>query len=72
MAAQFQDVRLPQLHEQDQLVKLPDGTYLCRIVQMFDPDTESSAEPDDPDFIVEFERTAAPPEAWSEVPWFKL
>jgi len=73
MAAQFDDVVLPEPHERNQVVPLPDGDYCCRIVQLFDPELkESSAESSGPDFIVEFTRPKVLPPEWSEVPWFKL
>jgi hypothetical protein len=70
MVAQFEDERLPQKHEQDQLVTLPDGDYCCRIVQMFDPDQQESAEEGAPDFIVEFSYPKILPTTLSQVPWF--
>ncbi len=70
MVAQFDDERLPQKHERDQVVSLADGDYCCRMVQMFDPDQKDSAEDGGPDFIVELSRPVVLPTAWSEVPWF--
>ena len=72
MAAQFGDVALPEPHQRDQVVPLPDGDYCCRIIQMFDPEEESSAESNGPDFVVEFTRDSMLPPEWSDVPWFKL
>jgi hypothetical protein len=69
MAAQYADVRLPQQHERDQLVELPDGEYVCRVVQMFDPEEAESAGADQPDFVLEFSRSAGT-RAWSRIPWF--
>jgi hypothetical protein len=70
MVAAYDDERLPQSHEQDQVVRLPDGDYSCRIIQMFDPDQEDSAEEGGADFIVELTRAKVLPASWSEVPWF--
>jgi hypothetical protein len=72
MAAQFSDIALPARHERDQVVPLTDGGYCCRIIQMFDPKEESSAESDGPDFVVEFTPASVLPPEWSKVPWFKL
>lgn len=71
MAAQFSDVRLPEPHERKQLVTLPDGIYVCRIVQMFDPEHEPSAIGDGPDFVLEFQPSESPTPPWPEVPWLK-
>lgn len=51
MAAQFDDVTLPQnpqKHELDQVVNVPPGEYTCRVTQLRDPDDEE-AEHDDGD-----------------------
>ncbi len=69
MAAQFEDLRLPEEHQRDQLVNLADGDYCCRIVQTFDPKQRESAEDDVADFVVEFSRSKVLPQSWSEVPW---
>jgi hypothetical protein len=70
MVAQYEDQRLPQKHEQDQVVSLADGDYCCRIVQIFDPGQADCAEGDGPDFVVELSRPKVLPAYWSEVPWF--
>ena len=69
MAAQFADETLPQAHERDQLVELPDGDYACRVVQMFDPDECESAEGESADFVVLLSETTRSVQAWSEIPW---
>ena len=69
MAAQFSDVVLPQPHEQDQRVELPDGDYSCRVVQLFDPHVDDHAEGESADFVLVLsEPTGSLPE-WSEIPW---
>lgn len=70
MAAQFEDVRLPEPHEVQQLVRLEDGDYSCRIVQRFDPCELHGAEDGAADFVIEFSHPSALPEPWSAVPWF--
>jgi hypothetical protein len=70
MAAQFDDVRLPEKHEEDQLLSLADGDYCCRIIQMFDPEHQDSGEDGAPDFIIEITQPKALPGVWSKVPWF--
>ena len=71
MAAQFADVRLPERHQRDSLVELPDGEYACRVVQMFDPSEAKSAEEGRPDFVLEFTRATGVLEPWPVVPWFE-
>jgi len=69
MAAQFADVRLPERHQRDLVVELPDGEYACRVVQMFDPSAAESAGAGKPDFVLEFTRVAGALESWPGVPW---
>jgi hypothetical protein len=69
MAAQFADVVLPEAHERDQLVPVPDGDYTCRVVQMFDPDASESAKGESPDFVVLLRASTLPMREWSEIPW---
>jgi len=70
MAAQFEDVRLPDKPQEHLVLTLPDGRYKCRIVQMFDPENQESAEPGNPDFVVELCQAPVLPKPWSDVPWF--
>ena len=72
MAAQFNDVLLPQAHERDQLVVVPDGNYTCRVVHMFDPDACESAARESADFVILLSGYTQPVQAWSEIPWFQI
>jgi hypothetical protein len=71
MAAQFKDVTLPERHQQDLVVSLPDGNYTCRIIQMFDPKLVESAGDGTPDFVVEVQKATGQPASWESIPWFK-
>jgi hypothetical protein len=71
MAAQFKDVTLPEKHQEDLLVSLPDGDYTCRIIQMFDPEQEEPVGADKPDFVVELLKATGKVAAWESIPWFK-
>jgi len=70
MAAQFADVSLPQDHERDQLIEVPDGDYACRVVQMFDPEATDSAGDGSPDFVIVLGESSVVVPAWSDIPWF--
>jgi hypothetical protein len=72
MAAQFKDVTLPEKHQEDLLVSLPDGDYTCRIIQMFDPELEDTAGEDKPDFVIEVVKATERAVPWESIPWFKL
>jgi hypothetical protein len=72
MAAQFEEVTLPEKHKEDLLVSSPDGDYTCRIIQMFDPEQEESAGDDRPDFVVELLKATGKPASWESIPWFKV
>jgi hypothetical protein len=71
MAAEFDDVRLPEPHEKHQVVELPDGTYGCRVVQMFDPEQEDSAGEGSVDFMLEFVQTSNLTAPLRDIPWFE-
>lgn len=70
MAAQFADVSLPQGHERNQLVSVPDGDYACRVVQMFDPETDALAGDGSPDFVIVLGKPSGAVSAWADIPWF--
>jgi hypothetical protein len=54
MAAQFEDVRLPEPHQQDLLIPVLSGLYLCRVIQHFDPQSHNpTLQHDQADFLVE-------------------
>jgi hypothetical protein len=70
MAAQFDDVTLPEPHQEDLLVSLPDGDYTCRITQMFDPSQEESAFENNAGFVIEVLKATEKDAAWESIPWF--
>ena len=72
MAAQFQDVALPEEHDRDLLISLPAATYDCRILQLFNPDEDMAATGDGPDFIVELLAIENSSAAWEKIPWSDL
>ena len=72
MAAQFKDVSLPEKHQEDLQVSLPDGDYSCRIIQMFDPEQAESAGDDEPAFVVEIQKATGMVAAWESIPWFNV
>lgn len=69
MAAQFANITLPEQHEQNLLVELPDGAYDCRVIQMFDPSTSESACTCEADFVLEFSPAKGSLESWARIPW---
>ena len=72
MAAQFKDVTLPEKHQEYLLMPLPDGDYICRIIQMFDPENAEAVGADGPDFVIEILKTTDNIATWKSIPWFKL
>jgi hypothetical protein len=71
MAAQFEDVKLPEDYLADLEVPLDAGYYRCKVIQMFDPAKYISNE-HSVDFIIEFEKANENEINWIEIPWFKL
>ena len=48
---------------------VPDGDYICRIVQMFDPNVADSAEDESPDFVIVLGESSAVVPVWSDILW---
>lgn len=71
MAAQFDDITLPEDHLKDLRIQLETGTYKCRIIQMFDP-TVLTSDSSTISFIIEFDKAQGNEPLWTEIPWFKL
>lgn len=69
MAAQFEQVSLPEEHQRDLLLPLPDGAYTCRIIQMIDPTQEEPAGDGRPHFVVELSMASGPRAVWEKIPW---
>ncbi|GIF68791.1 hypothetical protein Ais01nite_68260 [Asanoa ishikariensis] len=66
MAAQFDDVRLPEPHCADRVLDLPTGMYGCEIVQLVDPDADHDRT--EPDFILTL-TTSQEIGPWRDPPW---
>lgn len=75
MAAQFEDVKLPEPHQQKQLLQVGPGVYRCRIIQLqdhaYNPEREQGINEKrvGADYIIELLRheELAPP--WQSIPW---
>jgi len=76
MAAQFDDVSLPEDHQRDLLIPVVPGIHCCRIVQRFDPEaTDSPLRADNADFLIELTPVENGHEAadiLSAIPWMQL
>jgi hypothetical protein len=70
MAAQASDVTLPEEHQTDLVVSLPDGHYALRIIQMFDPEQDEFAGDDRADFVIEVLKSMESIAPWDTIPWF--
>ncbi len=68
MAAQFADTRLPQNHEQDQVIQVSPALYSCRIIQLSDPHTSRPFN-EKTNFVYEITPTTTPREGWKDIPW---
>lgn len=75
MAAQFDDVKLPEPHDLGLLIPVRAGLYCCRVIQRFDPEPWNPTLRDEKaDFIIELvsakehERV----ESLDEIPWSKF
>lgn len=75
MAAQFEDVQLPEAHDITSLISLAPGLYSCRIVQRFDPESVATLRDNGADFIIELclAEGIVTSEEWpSGIPWSTL
>lgn len=68
MGAQFQDVRLPQAHDEHLLLRVPSGMLGCRIVQLNSPDQDPPAHCEY-DFLIELKRSTRGIASWKKLPW---
>ncbi|GIF70959.1 hypothetical protein [Asanoa siamensis] len=65
MAAQFDDVRLPEPHRSRQVFDLAPGLYSCDVAQLEDPDYEATREPH---FVLTLTANYNA-EPWQDPPW---
>lgn len=70
MAAHYADIRLPEPHEEDQLVEVPSGSYRCRIIQVHEESAEDENDERNQaaDWIIELVPDGTDLEAWHAVP----
>ena len=69
MAAQFSDIHLPESHMNDLFIELENGCYNVRIVQFYNPDTNTYAGRRDVDFLIEFEKTDKLQDSLTHITW---
>jgi hypothetical protein len=75
MAAQFENERLPQAHEEQWFVRVRPGSYRCRVIQLYDPESADSRqvfEQQSPHFILEILPAVEITAPWASVPWLRL
>lgn len=77
MAAQFEDVALPEPENMDMLIPVPSGHYRCRIVQIDDPENEQDDPENEqfttistgvPDFVIELAPSEEELAVWTAIP----
>jgi hypothetical protein len=72
MAASYEDVPLPEPHEQGLLLTVPPGEYRCTVVQLDDPDGNRPDENDvqpNADFVLVLDDDDGSGTPWVEFPW---
>ncbi|TXK84670.1 hypothetical protein [Paenibacillus sp. N3.4] len=70
MGAQFSDVILPEDHLKDCIFEISNGLYICRIIQMFEPE-ESYDDKSEVHFIIEYDLFNGSYHKWNRIPWFE-
>jgi hypothetical protein len=71
MAAQFEDVMLPEPHAADLVIAVPPGAYRCRIVQ-YALEAANWRDGCEPEFGIELQPATSPDAAWTGIPWSDL
>jgi hypothetical protein len=71
MAAQFEDVTLPEPHQVNDVLDVTPGTYRCRIVQRA-REASNWAQGAAPEFLIELLPAVDPEPAWTTIPWADL
>lgn len=78
MAAQFEDVKLPEAHEHNQLIQVEPGNYRCRIIQLqdhayhTDADEQVDTKRGKADYIIELLKVEHLAQPWPNIPWFTI
>lgn len=67
--AQYRDISLPEPYQRDLMLEIPSGEYLCRIVQLEDPNDYEARPEQDADFLLELIEHNGPSDPWGEIPW---
>jgi|688.fasta_scaffold700443_2 hypothetical protein len=70
MAAQFEDVKLPERHQSELLFQVPPGDYCCRVLQLNDPESDRALD-NSTQFVLELTPLKTSIENWKEIPWFE-
>jgi hypothetical protein len=70
IAAQFQEIILPEPQPADSVISIPTGAYHCRIIQTTDPIIERACNTSVVcDFVVEIVSMTGVLPVWTAVPW---
>jgi hypothetical protein len=68
MSAAYDDVPLPEPHEEDLLLAVAPGAYRCTVVQLQDP-VPYDVVRSDPDFVLVLARADGRESPWADFPW---
>ena len=69
MAAQFAHVTLPEEMYRDNVLTVIPGTYICRVVQLVEPESEGAADESAIHFAIGLSESAKLPAPWTAIPW---
>jgi hypothetical protein len=72
MAAEFEDIKLPEAYQNDLLIPVQPARYLCRVVQWLNPESSPDLSDRNPDFRIELapiKSTAKDGEDVPGIPW---
>ncbi len=72
MAAQIHQASLLGPHQKDLVIEGLSGEYMCKIVQLEDPNEREVQPCQGVDFVLELVAHEGPSDPWSEIPWSDL
>jgi len=69
MAASYSNVTLPENIYRENVLAVTPGTYVCRVVQIVEPESDEAEDESAIHFAIELTASAQLPAPWTRIPW---